>query len=75
MSDGSHLSGFELGAGARLNGLKVTGLEGQPELAGDGLSSRLALRVALPAQFGGADVGRPGRADPRQGGRLRRASR
>jgi hypothetical protein len=54
MSDGVHLSGFQLGAAAKLNGLKITGLAGAPELSSDKISSRLALRVALPAQFGGA---------------------
>ena len=59
VSDGVHLSGFKLGAGARLNGLKVTGLAEPPSLGADGTSSRFALHVALPAQFGGATSDHP----------------
>ena len=54
MADGVHLSDFKLGSGAKLNGLKITGLAGAPELSSDNVSSRFALRVALPSQFGGA---------------------
>jgi len=57
--DGSHLSGFKLGSGATLNGLKITALAGVPELSSDNLSSRFALRVALPSQFGGATSDQP----------------
>jgi hypothetical protein len=59
LSDGGHLTGFALGSGARLNGLRITGLAGAPELASDGRSSRFALRVALPSQFGGATSDEP----------------
>jgi hypothetical protein len=51
LNDGVHLSGFAAGQSARLNGLKIT--SAAAELA-DTTSSRLALRVALPNQFGGA---------------------
>ena len=59
LSDGVHLSGFQLGSGARVNGLEVSGLAGAPELSSDNLSSRFALRVALPSQFGGATSDQP----------------
>ncbi len=54
MADGTHLSGVTPGANAKLNGLKITGLAEAPSLTADGTSSRFALRVALPQQFGGA---------------------
>ena len=57
MSDGVHLSGFKLGAGARLNGLRITGLAETPSLAADNTSSRFALHVALPAAVRRRDVG------------------
>ncbi len=59
MADGTHLSGVKPGAGAKLNGLKVTGLAEAPALAADGMSSRFAVRVALPQQFGGATSDAP----------------
>ncbi len=47
LDDGRHLTNVK--PGGTLNGLKITQLTG--ELAADG-SSKLSLRVALPAQFG-----------------------
>jgi hypothetical protein len=58
-ADGVHLTGFKLGAGARLNGLRVTGLAEPPSLGADNTSSRFALHVALPDQFGGATSDAP----------------
>jgi hypothetical protein len=57
--DGEHLSGFGLADGAELNGLRVTGLAEQPSLDADNTSSRFAMRLALPAQFGGATSDQP----------------
>jgi plastocyanin len=49
---GGRLSGFEVSDSARLNGLRITGMPGEPELAAGG-TSKLAVFVALPKQFGG----------------------
>jgi hypothetical protein len=59
LSDGEHLSGFELGPGARLAGMRLTGLARAPALGADGRSTRFALHVALPEQFGGATSDEP----------------
>jgi hypothetical protein len=56
---GAQLSGVELGSGARLNGLKITGLAEKPSLDADRRSSRFALHVALPEQFGGTTSAHP----------------
>jgi hypothetical protein len=52
------LTGFAVGAGAKLNGLRITGMPSVPEVFADG-SSKLGLRVALPSQFGGASSDEP----------------
>ncbi len=49
-------------------------MTGAPELSADGLSSRFALHVALPSQFGGATSDEPVVLSPARRSR-RRASR
>jgi len=55
--DGKQLKGFKLDPNAKVNGLKVTGVQGTPGLVGT--QARVKVFVALPAQFGGATSGDP----------------
>ena len=52
------LAGFEVGGQARLNGLRITGMPGAPELVSGG-SSKLGVFLALPQQFGGSTSDEP----------------
>ena len=53
-----HLQGFDTDSGAKLNGLRITGMPGTPEVLSDG-TSKLSFYVALPQQFGGSTSDQP----------------